>query len=113
MTIDIGYCLIYEIRSSLPTIPVNIFEASIRFILAFLTWYFCVGMCEVVMAGENLCHKITDSYKYPGIEENDDDDDLPHSLDNHSGALSVFNLFLIIYSMITNLFVTLQIWNLA
>lgn len=38
------------------------------------------------MAGENLCHRITDSYKYPGLEENDDDDDLAHSLDNHSGT---------------------------
>lgn len=46
------------------------------------------------MAGENLCHKVTDSYKYPGIEENDDEDDLPHSLDNHSGATSSYIQFI-------------------
>lgn len=42
-------------------------------------------MCEIIMAGENLCQNIADSNKYPGIEENDDEDDLPHSLDNYSG----------------------------
>ncbi|XP_065210665.1 target of rapamycin complex 2 subunit MAPKAP1 [Planococcus citri] len=42
------------------------------------------GMCEVVMASENLCKNFPDSYKYPGIEENDEDDDLPQSLDNYS-----------------------------
>lgn len=38
------------------------------------------------MAGEDLCRNINDPHRYPGIEENnDDEDDLPHSLDNHSG----------------------------
>ncbi len=43
-------------------------------------------MCEVIMAGENLCNTFQDSNRYPGIEDDDDEeDDLPHSLDNHSG----------------------------
>lgn len=43
-------------------------------------------MCEVVMTNENLCKNFPDSHKYPGIEEHDEEDDLPQSLDNYSGT---------------------------
>lgn len=39
------------------------------------------------MTGENLRITANNADKYPGIEENDDEDDLAHSLDNHSGIV--------------------------
>lgn len=43
-------------------------------------------MCEIVMVSDNVCRNINDPYRYPGIEEdNCDDNHLRHSLDNYSG----------------------------
>lgn len=65
------------------------------------------------MAGENLCHKVADSYRYPGIEENDDDDDLAHSLDNHSGKMLRNTLNFFWDGLEHDVYVGLQIWSLV
>lgn len=51
---------------------------------------FVVGISEVVMGGENVLQTISTSKydTYPGIEDNEEEEEMTESLDIHTGKIT-------------------------
>lgn len=57
-----------------------------------------IGISEVVMGGENVLQTISTSKydTYPGIEDNEEEEEMAESLDIHTGKNHIFCYLLIV-----------------
>lgn len=69
-----------------------------------------IGISEVVMGGENVLQSISTSKydTYPGIEDNDEEEEIAESLDIHAGKIEKIMIFFIYIYIFLNYFLFLK-----